>query len=199
MTDVGRIFGDVLGGNAFGDWSLRPEDGRAFTEAGIALYHAPRTMAGEDRFDPSILLEVCDWIRDREDCQFIILGSGDSDYQVLVDRARALECRIIRCAFRQAVGREMLAAAPLFPLEAELGIYLAEHGDVEVQTRAPQENAASSGKRGVIRQRSGPRRLHHGDEPPRGPHELRRLQRTLQPVDAGLGHCLERVRMPQSG
>ncbi len=100
MTDVGRIFGDVLGGNAFGDWSLRPEDGRAFTEAGIALYHAPRTMAGEDRFDPSILLEVCDWIRDREDCQFIILGSGDSDYQVLVDRARALECRIIRCAFR---------------------------------------------------------------------------------------------------
>ena len=100
MTDVGRIFGDVLGGNAFGDWSLRPEDGRAFTEAGIALYHAPRTMAGEDRFDPSILLEVCDWIRDREDCQFIILGPGDSDYQVLVDRARALECRMIRCAFR---------------------------------------------------------------------------------------------------
>ena len=86
MTAVGRIFGEVLGGKAFGDWSLRPEEGRAFTEADIALYHAPRTMAGKDR---SILLEVYDWPRDREDCGFIILGSGDSDYQVLVDRARA--------------------------------------------------------------------------------------------------------------
>ena len=145
MTSIGRIFGEVLGGKAFGDWSLRPEDGRAFTEADITLYHAPRTMAGKDRSDPSILLEVYDWIRDREDCQFIILGSGDSDYQVLVDRARALDRRIILCAFSQAVGRDMLAAAPLFPLEAELGIHLAEHGDVAVKTRAPQENASSSG------------------------------------------------------
>ena len=31
MTSVGWIFGEVLGGKAFGDWSLRPEDGRAFT------------------------------------------------------------------------------------------------------------------------------------------------------------------------
>ena len=145
MIAVGRIFGEVLGGKAFGDWSLRPEDGRAFTEAGVALYHAPRTMAGKDRSDPSILLEVYDWIRDREDCGFIILGSGDSDYQVLVDRARARERRIILCAFSQAVGREMLAAAALFPLEAELGIHLAEHGDVEVKTSVPQENVSSSG------------------------------------------------------
>ena len=57
MTGVGRIFGEVLGGKAFGDWSLRPEDARAFTEADITLYHAPRTMAGKDRSDPSILLE----------------------------------------------------------------------------------------------------------------------------------------------
>ena len=140
----GRIFGEVLGGKAFGDWSLRPEDGRAFTEAGVTLYHAPRTMAGKDRSDPSILLEVYDWIRDREDCGFIILGSGDSDYQVLVDRARARDRRIILCALSQAVGREMLAAAPLFPLEAELGIHLAEHGDVEVRTKAPSEDASSS-------------------------------------------------------
>ena len=145
MIAVGRIFEEVLGGKAFGDWSLRPEDGRAFTEAEITLYHAPRSMAGKDRSDPSILLEVYDWIRDREDCGFIILGSGDSDYQVLVDRARARDRRIILYAFSQAVGREMLAAAPLFPLEAELGIHLAEHGDVEVRTHAPPENAASSG------------------------------------------------------
>ena len=110
MTSVGWIFGEVLGGKAFGDWSLRPEDGRAFTEAGITLYHAPRTMAGKDRSDPSILLEVYDWVRDREDCRFIIRGSGDSDYEVLADRARALDRRIILCAFSQAVGREMLAA-----------------------------------------------------------------------------------------
>ncbi len=145
MVGVGRIFGEVLGGKAFGDWSLRPEDGRAFTEAGVALYHAPRTMAGKDRSDPSILLEVYDWIRDREDCGFIILGSGDSDYQVLVDRARGRDRRIILCAFSQAVGREMLAAAPLFPLEAELGIHQAEHGDVAVRTNAPPEDASSSG------------------------------------------------------
>ena len=29
MIAVGRIFGEMLGGKAFGDWSLRPEDGRA--------------------------------------------------------------------------------------------------------------------------------------------------------------------------
>ena len=68
-------------------------------------------MAGKDRSDPSILLEVYDWVRDREDCGFIILSSGDSDYEVLVDRARTRGRRIILCAFSQAVGREMLAAA----------------------------------------------------------------------------------------
>ena len=150
MIAVGRIFGEVLGGKAFGDWSLRPEDARAFTEAEITLYHAPRTMAGKDRSDPSILLEVYDWVRDREDCGVIILGSGDSDYQVLVDRARARGRRIILCAFSQAVGREMLAAAPLFPLEAELGIHLAVHGDVAVKTNAPQETASSSGNDAAI-------------------------------------------------
>lgn len=146
LTAVGRIFGQVLGGKAFGDWSLRPEDGRAFTDAGITLYHAPRTMAGKDRSDPSVLLEVYDWIRDREDCRFIILGSGDSDYQVLVDRARARDRRIILCAFSPAVGRDMLAAAPLFPLEAELGIHLAEHGDVAVRTHQSPEEVSAPGQ-----------------------------------------------------
>ena len=150
MTAVGRIFGEVLGGKAFGDWSLRPEDGRAFTEADITLYHAPRTMAGKDRSDPSILLEVYDWVRDREDCGVIILGSGDSDYQVLVDRARGRDRRIILCAFSQVVSGEMLAAAPLFPLEAELGIHLAGHGDVEVRTHTPPEDASAASNDAVI-------------------------------------------------
>ena len=78
-------------------------------------------MTDKDRSDPSLLLEVYDSIR-----------------------ARALDRRIILGTFSQAVGREMLTAAPLFPLEAELGIHLAEHVDVEVKARAPQENASSS-------------------------------------------------------
>ena len=139
MTNVGEVFGEVLGGKAFGDWSLRPDDGTAFTQAGLTLYHAPRTMAGKDRSDPSILLEVYDWLRDRADCNVVILGSGDSDYQVLVDRARSMGRRVILCAFSQSVARDMLAVAPLFPLEAELGIQLAEHGDIDVQIASPEE------------------------------------------------------------
>ena len=139
MSNVGQVFGDVLGGKAFGDWSLRPDDGTAFTQAGLTLYHAPRTMAGKDRSDPSILLEVYDWLRDRDDCHVVILGSGDSDYQVLVDRARGMGRRVILCAFSQSVARDMLAVAPLFPLEAELGIQLAEHGDVDVSLPTPEE------------------------------------------------------------
>ena len=53
--------------------------------------------------------------------------------------------RIILCAFSQAVGREMLSAAPLFPLEAELRIHLAEHGDVKVKTNAPRDDASLCG------------------------------------------------------
>ena len=99
-----------------------------FTDEGMVLYHAPRTGAGKDRTDPAILLEVYEWIRDREDCGTVVLGSGDADYQVLVDRARIHGRRIVLCAFSQSVSRDMLATAPLFPLEAELGIQLAEHG-----------------------------------------------------------------------
>ena len=107
-------------------------------------YHAPRTAAGKDRSDPAILLEVYDWIRDREDCATIILGSGDADYQVLVDRARVHGRRVVLCAFSQSVSRDMLATAPLFPLEAELGIRLAEHGDVDVEV-APAADTEDGG------------------------------------------------------
>ena len=133
MKNVGEVFGDVKGGKAFGDWGLRPDDGVAFSETGIQPYQAPRTMAGKDRSDPAMLLEVYDWLRDRDDCGVIVLASGDSDFQILVDRARDMGRRIVLCAFSQSVARDMLAVAPLFPLEAELGIQLAEHGDVPVQ------------------------------------------------------------------
>ena len=141
MREVGGVFGQVSGGKAFGDWKLRADDGREFTGEGMVLYHAPRTSAGKDRTDPAVLLEVYQWIRDREDCGTVILGSGDADYQALVDRARVHGRRIVLCAFSQSVSRDMLAAAPLFPLEAELGIQLGEHGDVEVSVQQPSEPA----------------------------------------------------------
>ncbi len=139
MKGVGEVFGAIRGGKAFGDWSLRREDGASFSMAGIEPYNAPRTMAGKDRTDPSIILEVYDWIRDRDDCRYIILGSGDSDYQALVDRAKNNERRIIICAFSQSVARDMLAVAPLFPLEAELGFSLPEHGALPGSTESHQQ------------------------------------------------------------
>ena len=143
MREVGGIFGEVAGGKAFGDWTVWADDGRQFTGEGMVLYHAPRTNAGKDRTDPANLLEVYEWIRDREDCGTVILGSGDADYQVLVNRARLHVRRIVLCAFSQSVSRDLLATAPLFPLEAELGIQLAEHGDVSVPVQqAPEEDEA---------------------------------------------------------
>ena len=151
MRDVGGVFGQVKGGKAFGDWSLRPDDGREFSEHDIVLYHAPRSSAGKDRSDPAILLEVYEWVRDREDCGTVILGSGDSDYQALVDRARIRGRRIVLCAFSQSVSRDMLSAAPLFPLEAELGIQLAGHGDVEAPVTAVPEAEETGGEDALAR------------------------------------------------
>ena len=37
MQGVGRIFGEVAGGKAFGDWSFQADDGREFTEHDITL------------------------------------------------------------------------------------------------------------------------------------------------------------------
>ena len=146
MHDVGSVFGEVAGGKAFGDWSLRPDDGREFAENDIVPYHAPRTSAGKDRSDPAIPLEVYEWIRGHDDCGTVILGSGDADYQVLVDRARSYGKRIVLCAFSASVSRDMLATAPLFPLEAELGIQMSEHGDVNLDVApAPESDDAESG------------------------------------------------------
>ena len=37
MTDAGRIFGEVMGGKAFGDWSLRPDEGRELSRVNLYL------------------------------------------------------------------------------------------------------------------------------------------------------------------
>ena len=163
--------------------------GGSSTEQDIVLYHAPRTSTGKDRCDPAILLEVYEWIRDREDCGTVILGSGDADYQVLVDRAKLHGRRIVLCAFSQSVSRDMLAAVPLFPLEAELGIQLAEHGDVTVSLTAVSE-VDDPGTDDALK------RFRPGDAPAGRPAELRGVQHAVQPVDAGLGDGLERVRVP---
>ncbi len=138
IRNVACIFGEVLGGKAFGDWSLRPDDGREFAEHGITPYHAPRSSAGKDRSGhPAGGLRVGS---DRDDCGTVILRSEDADYQVLVDQARTYGKRIVLCAFSASVSRDMLATAPLFPLEAELGIQTAEHGDVKLDLAAASES-----------------------------------------------------------
>lgn len=77
-------------------------------------------------------------------------GLGDADYPVLVDRARTHGKRIVLCAFSQSVSRDLLATAPLFPPEAELGIRLAEHGDfnISVQREPEQTDAGVDGALG---------------------------------------------------
>ena len=140
MYKVGSIFGTVIGGKVFGDWNLRPDDGKQFKTNGISPYQAPRTIAGKDRSDPSIILEVYDWLKDKDECKTVILGSGDSDFQALVDRAKKMDKRIILCAFSASVARDILASAPLFPLEAELGIQLSEHGDVQAELIVTEED-----------------------------------------------------------
>ena len=50
----------------------------------------------------------------------------------------------------QQVGLGMLAAVPPFPLEAELGIHLTEHGDAEIKMLALREIASSSGNDVVL-------------------------------------------------
>ena len=59
MREVGGVFGQVSGGKAFGDWTLRPDDGREFAGHGIVPYHAPRTAAGKDRSD--VLRSLFTW------------------------------------------------------------------------------------------------------------------------------------------
>ena len=144
LKNVATIFGRPEGGKAFSDWTLRTDDAIQFAANDITPYQAPRSMAGRDRADPSILLEVYDWIRELHSCRTIILASGDSDFQVLIDRARQHSKRIVICAFSPSVARDMLSAAPLFPLEAELDTGRSQHGDLPMRDFAATGTASTA-------------------------------------------------------
>ena len=188
MQDVGRVFGEVVGGKAFGDWSLRPEDGREFAEHDIGPYHAPRTSAGKDRSDPAILLEVYEWIRDREDRGTVILGSGDADYQALVDRARVHGRRIVLCAFSQSVSPDMLAR-PRYSRLRPSWVSSWRNTATSTWTSRLIPRGGDAGHRRC------PGAVHSGDVQAGRPAEACRLQHAVQSVDAGLGIALERARV----
>ena len=183
LNNVASIFGHPDGGKAFGDWSLRTDDAIEFAQNNITAYHAPRTLAGKDRADPSILLEVYDWIREIPTCKTIILASGDSDFQVLIDRAKHHDKRVILCAFSTSVARDMLAAAPLFPLEAELGTTHSQPGAIPVTLHQPSASQPEASDEPTD---DGDPEIRHalpaesGDEPPADPTILRFVQNMHQ-------------------
>ena len=122
INSIATMFGQVRQATAFGDWNLRPQDAAAFRSSGVSAHHAPRSSAGRDQSYTSIILEVYDWLKDRPECSYIVIASGDSDYEALVQRATLHGARIIISAFSDSISRDMLAAAPFFPLEAELPV-----------------------------------------------------------------------------
>ena len=122
FENVAGRFGDYRGGTVFGDWTLRPDEARVFESHGIQAYNVLRSRSGKDRSDPAINLEVYDWVRDRSDIDTFILGSGDSDFQELIRRARNRGNRVVICAFGDTIANELKNMTPIFPLEAELGL-----------------------------------------------------------------------------
>ena len=119
---VASRFGDYRGGTVFGDWTLRVEEARVFESHGLQAYNVLRSRRGKDRSDPAINLEVYDWVRDRSDVDTFILGSGDSDFQELIRRARNRGNQVVICAFGDTIAGEMKNMTPVFPLEAELSL-----------------------------------------------------------------------------
>lgn len=119
---VAQKFGDYRGGTVFGDWTLRSPDARLFESKGLQAYNVLRSRSGKDRSDPAIILEVHDWVRDRPDVDTFVLGSGDSDFQELIRRARNRGKKVVICAFGDTIASELKTMTPIFPLEAELGL-----------------------------------------------------------------------------
>lgn len=119
---VASKFGDYRGGTVFGDWTLRVEEARIFEGQGLQAYNVLRSRRGKDRSDPAINLEVYDWVRDRSDVETFILGSGDSDFQELIRRAKNRGNQVVICAFSDTIAGGMSTMTPVFPLEAELNL-----------------------------------------------------------------------------
>lgn len=137
LFEVGTLFGDVIGAQVFGDWSLRMDDGSEFQENGVQPFQAPRTIHGKDRTDAVMLLEVWDWIREKEGLGFLLLATGDADFQILVNKCKDVGLRVILAAFSPSFSTDLLSAAPFFPLESEMSeVRLAEHGLVPVLSHA---------------------------------------------------------------
>lgn len=122
FQSVASRFGDYRGGTVFGDWTLRVEEARSFESHGLQAYNVLRSRRGKERSDPAINLEVYDWVRDRTDVDTFILGSGDSDFQELIRRARNRGNQVVICAFGDTIAGETKNMTPVFPLEAELGL-----------------------------------------------------------------------------
>lgn len=122
FEEVATRFGDYRGGTVFGDWTLRPDDARAFEDHGLQAYNVLRSRSGKDRSDPAIILEVYDWVRDRIDINTFVLGSGDSDFKELIRRARHHGKKVAICALGNTIASELKTMTPIFPLEAELSL-----------------------------------------------------------------------------
>ena len=131
---VQRIFGPYAGGMAFGDWGSRPNDGQEFSKKGIQPFNVPRTLAGKDRSDSAITIEVYDWIRDQKSLGVVLMATGDSDFEFLAEKCRDKDMRVVLCSFSQMVSRDMLSVVAVFPLEAELDNFrVPEHGLVQIE------------------------------------------------------------------
>ena len=137
LFGVGSLFGDIVGAQVFGDWSLRIDDGAEFNQKGVQPFQAPRTIHGKDRTDAVMLLEVWDWIREIEGLGVLLLATGDADFQILVNKCKAVGLRVVLSAFSPSFSTDLMSAAAFFPLEGEIaGVRPLEHGRVPVLSPA---------------------------------------------------------------
>lgn len=133
LFGIGSLFGDVVGAKTFGDWSANLDDGAEFSRNSVQPYHAPRTVHGKDRSDAAMILEVWDWVRDQQGVGIVILATGDADFQILVDKCKSINVRVLLTAFAPNLSSDMRAVAPFFPIEGELeSARRPVHGDVPV-------------------------------------------------------------------
>ena len=115
--------GEFRGGAFFGDWSRRPIDAREIEENGFRAENVLMTRSGKDRSDVPMALEMDDVIRQREDIDTLILGSGDSGFAEVIRRAIEHGKHIYVCAIGLSAARELFSLSErVFPLETRLGL-----------------------------------------------------------------------------